>query len=829
MKKVGDNLGVFPSVSVAGIVPREALMRKMTASGKNIFLSAPGGYGKSVAAAQWLFSVRGKTARLLAGDADNEPGFYYKRLAAVLMKLTGTKGIPDTFISFDRLLEIIRLLPKKRPRCYLVLDDLHMIKNEEIIKNMPLIATSLPDYIRRCLVSRSEPAASVLESGLFTLFTKDALLFSPEEVEWLGAEKNYSLTDEQIKDLLKITGGWAMYLSALLSGSESLDTMKGKTPQTLTQYLDARVWKLWDHETKILLLSLAIPTEVTPDLCERLTGQTDGRGVLERLTKMENAFLIPEDVDTFRFHDIFHNFLLERMDSFFDKDKIRRLNEISAEWYYEQGNYYTGAKYYIYNNDYEGINRCMEATNRFHAEAGNISVEARLNFVKQHVLNLSSEFVSKSPYLISKCAVVAYHDGDAGLFLRYLDSLYTKASEVSSKYPQLFENFKFISSLDFRVPLKQCAQKTAKTMPAVRRASGEAKSVTITQNLPFFHRSMRDFAEYHDLNEDELALLRNTYGAMIGKDYAAMEPALIAGIYYERGELMEAAHHALIGYRACGDDMHPETVFCAQMTLSTVLYAMGASQEASSLMEGMGHLIERKALFLRSNFKALQTERALRDGNAEAAREWLAVYANRSNHLPFYQISRHFATLRSHMALKNYQAAVMFGTRLHTLAAEYKRPLDQIESGLLIAVALWRGGEKNKAVKQLEQAVHAAMPYGFIQLFINEGKEALPLLWELKRRAGKAVGFMRFVDRLTDTIYKKHNLKPAGEVMPKLSEQQRSMLAYLSKGMTYNEIADATGLGRGTVKSHILLVYKRLGASNAQEAALKAKMLGLLK
>jgi DNA-binding CsgD family transcriptional regulator len=55
------------------------------------------------------------------------------------------------------------------------------------------------------------------------------------------------------------------------------------------------------------------------------------------------------------------------------------------------------------------------------------------------------------------------------------------------------------------------------------------------------------------------------------------------------------------------------------------------------------------------------------------------------------------------------------------------------------------------------------------------------------------------------------------------------MLAYLSKGMTYNEIADATGLGRGTVKSHILLVYKRLGASNAQEAALKAKMLGLLK
>jgi len=292
---------------------------------------------------------------------------------------------------------------------------------------------------------------------------------------------------------------------------------------------------------------------------------------------------------------------------------------------------------------------------------------------------------------------------------------------------------------------------------------------------------------------------------------------------------MEAAHHALIGHRACEDDMHPETVFCAQMILSAVLYAMGASLEANRLMDEMGHLIERKARLLRPNFKAMQAERAIRNGNAEAASEWLAVYANRSSRLPFYQISRHFATLRSLLALKDYPAAIMFGSRLHTLAAEYKRPLDQIESGLLTAIALWHSGEKNKTVKQLEQAVHVAMPYGFTQLFINEGKEALPLLWELRKSANKAVGFMPFVDRLLDTIYRKHNLKSAEEIVPRLSEQQRVMLTYLSKGMSYNEIADAAGLGRGTVKSHVLLVYKRLGVCNAQEAVLKAKMLGMLK
>ena len=64
--------------------------------------------------------------------------------------------------------------------------------------------------------------------------------------------------------------------------------------------------------------------------------------------------------------------------------------------------------------------------------------------------------------------------------------------------------------------------------------------------------------------------------------------------------------------------------------------------------------------------------------------------------------------------------------------------------------------------------------------------------------------------------------------MPRLSERQRVMLSYLTKGMSYREIAVAVGLGHGTVKSHVLSVYKRLGVQNAQEAVVKAKALGLL-
>jgi len=317
-----------------------------------------------------------------------------------------------------------------------------------------------------------------------------------------------------------------------------------------------------------------------------------------------------------------------------------------------------------------------------------------------------------------------------------------------------------------------------------------------------------------------------------------METSIYAGIYYERGELIEAAHHALIGWRACENDMHPETVFCAHMIFSAVLYAMGASRDADRIMVRMGDFIERKALFLRPNFKALQTERLIRvrGGDTDAAREWLAVYANRSSRLPFYQMCRHFTTLRAFIALEDYAAAVTFGERLLTLATEYNRPLDQIESGLLIAIALWQSNEKDKAIRQLEQAVSIAMPYDFTQLFINEGNDVLPLLFELRRKANKPAGLTHFIDRLMLDVYealsgiinRNTKPKPTNEKIPSLTARQREMLLYLSKGMTYREIAGVTKTAHAAAKANVLRMYKRLGVNNAQEALVRAKMLGLL-
>ncbi|MCL2096329.1 MAG: LuxR C-terminal-related transcriptional regulator [Oscillospiraceae bacterium] len=834
-----DFTGVFDD----GIVFRETLVKKIKAASikKNIFLSAPGGYGKTTAAKQWLASVRRKSEKITVGEDDNDSGVFYKRIASSLLSLAGRyKDAPRAAsVTFDALLEIMGQISRRNPRCCLVIDDLHILKNEDIINRLPIFASRIPGWLSLCLVSRREPSDILKDAGKFEVFTREDFLFTPEETAILGEEKAHKLTRAQIEDLLETTGGWAMYVSAALSGGQSY-----KTAQTLTQYLESRVWSLWDGETKKSLLRLSVAPEITPELAERLTGEKNGANILERLAKTENAFLYPADSaggKSYRFHDIFRDFLIKRVNIFLDGNEIYRLNNAAAEYYFERGEYFTAMKYFYENRNHEAIIKCEQAVTVYNESTENISVEATCNLIGRYILSLPRSFIEENPFLIVECSVISFLNGNPDEFLYYRDILERKMPEIAENYPDLLETAGFLFSLDWRVPMVEYAKSLLEMMGLMRETENKnkasARTNTVTQNLPFFHRSMRDYSEIYELKEEDLRLFRNTFGMMIGEDYKIMEQSLIAGIYYERGELVKAMRFALNAYFSCGEDTHPETVFSAAMISASALYAAGASKEAGDIMRETEIFTDSKARFLRPNFKALQTGTAIISGNISSAREWLDIYAynygSENQEPPFYQIFRHFTTLRSYIALGDYPKAVDFGKRLRKLAGDYNRPLDIIESGLLTSLALWHNSEKEEALTCLERSLSVAMPYGFKQIFINEGKETLPLLWELRKRPDinkkKSGDFILWLDKLTEEIYKKYNLsKLPEEKTHNLSVRQLDMLRYLDGGMSYREIAVETGLNYDTVKTHVRLAYKRLGVHNANEAAVKAKALGLL-
>ncbi len=127
------------------IIFRHSLIKKIRdLPERHVFISAPGGYGKTIAATQWIASGRGAVVKMTAGDADNDPNVFFRRIAQALCRLTGTKTSPAMFTAAD----IVRMpFPARHARCHLLIDDVHRIENSEALDGLSLIAARLPGYV----------------------------------------------------------------------------------------------------------------------------------------------------------------------------------------------------------------------------------------------------------------------------------------------------------------------------------------------------------------------------------------------------------------------------------------------------------------------------------------------------------------------------------------------------------------------------------------------------------------------------------------------------------------------------------------------------------
>ena len=61
-----------------------------------------------------------------------------------------------------------------------------------------------------------------------------------------------------------------------------------------------------------------------------------------------------------------------------------------------------------------------------------------------------------------------------------------------------------------------------------------------------------------------------------------------------------------------------------------------------------------------------------------------------------------------------------------------------------------------------------------------------------------------------------------------LSARQREILALLQRGHSYDDIGTALDLSVNTVRSHLRIIYERLGAASKVEAVMIGMELGLL-
>ena len=347
-----------------GVVHRERLIDRLQAGLQRApgvaVISAPAGFGKTTLVSEWIASLalvpsptrRGEIAWLSLDKDDNDLPRFLAYFIAALQTIAPTVGEatlgamhasrsqpPPTDVLLTALLNDLAALGD----AVLVLDDYHVIESPSIDEALTFFVDHLPPQFRLVIASREDPPlplARLRARGQLTeLRAADLRFTSAEAADFLNQAMDLNLSAADIAALEARTEGWIAGLQlAALSMQGRSDT--GSFIRAFTgshrfvlDYLMEEVLQRQPERVRGFLLQTAILDRLNGPLCNAVTGQQDGKAMLEALER-GNLFVIPLDDQRqwYRYHHLFAEALRTHLQEA-QPERVPELHRRASVWY----------------------------------------------------------------------------------------------------------------------------------------------------------------------------------------------------------------------------------------------------------------------------------------------------------------------------------------------------------------------------------------------------------------------------------------------------------------------------------------------------------------
>ncbi|MCL9777418.1 HTH-type transcriptional regulator MalT [Vibrio methylphosphonaticus] len=296
---------------------------------KLVLFRSPAGYGKTTMAAQWL-SDKPHVGWYSIDESDNDSFRFVNYLLQAINKATGN-SCPNSqklaerrqFSSLHSLLgEVFSELTVYHNECYVVLDDYHLIYDEDIHEAMRFFLKHMPDNITLVVTSRGNPplgTANLRVRDLMIEIGNELLAFDTEETtRFFNLRLADDIDDETANSLRTYVEGWpsALQLFALQAQhqkrtlAQSVETISQFNHAHLWDYLIEEVFDLLDKDTRNFLMQCSVLDHFNDDLVTALTKRNDALSMIESLNRF-GLFIYPLEGENnwFRFHNLFAEFL----------------------------------------------------------------------------------------------------------------------------------------------------------------------------------------------------------------------------------------------------------------------------------------------------------------------------------------------------------------------------------------------------------------------------------------------------------------------------------------------------------------------------------------
>ncbi|HEX4872055.1 MAG TPA: LuxR C-terminal-related transcriptional regulator [Nevskiaceae bacterium] len=828
---------------------------------------------------------------LSCDEADNDSRRFFLHLlalAADLAQAAGRAPLPeDGAILTSRRRRsdwiIERLQAVERPLA-LFIDEFQLIHHPTLIGFFRDLFERLPDGIRLFVGSRSLPElglSRLLVNQQALMIRAEDLRFSREEAEAFLGDLQPALSSAEREAIFRRTEGWpaALQLYRLAMASpvvrqSLLETGQGR-PRELAEYLADNVLALQTPAVQRFLLRSALLPRLCAPLCDAVM---EDSGSQAQLAELERAGLFLRGLDAegrwFKFHTLFASFLAEQLQAR-EPDTVRAVHHRAADWH-------------AASQDWEGvmhhalaageIDRAAETLERWSAD---LVAAAALVTLERWSARLPEEAITRRPRLAVRTAWALVFLRRRSRLEPLLQALRARppGSLAETTDPRIVLAMAQVGADD---PLGAHAIASQwPTEPAPELEGFAAFELGAASNLRAFltlaagqfdlareylvqarvynSRSQASFSRGYTMALEGLSLMaQGQLQAALERYAEGLQPirrevdkshaaAALVSCYvwalYEANRLDEA--EALFGqyHPTIAESALPYFLVLAFVAMARIHAVRGRAGAAEAVLDEVDTLSHEQGWKRPQQMIVWErVRRALMAGALERA-EALAALAPSVEPLPgggvmFGEDLEGERLGRIRLALHAGQLERAAELLADEQTQQRERSLRQLRLLLLEALLQQARGQPNAAQRSLRRALQRVGREPWQRAFLDEGEPLLALLRQayqsrlsMETRDSAEESERALLERLLQASGMDLSRAPAGpgsEPLGAITEREREILEWLSRGASNRDIALRLAVSENTVKFHLKNLYSKLAVASRLQAISSARQLGLV-
>jgi len=845
-------------------------------------ISAPAGYGKTSLLATLPRALPDfPLAWLTLDNEDNDPARFLAALIAGLQRLNplcaasagavlGSLHNPGA--EAQRVIDVMvnDVLDTMTDSFALALDDAEVLHEPTVYAALEHLLERLPPNMRIIIATRRDPPlplARLRARGQLGEIRMAELRFVPDETaNFIHAQLTAPLSAETLALLQARTEGWPAGLRLLASALERIPLPEaraaflqnlGHTNRYLADFLAEEVLNRQETELQQFLIQTSILRELTPALCQTVTGRTDAAGWLETAYR-RNLFIAQLDAapDTFRYHDLFAEFLQGEL--------RRRLPEQWTELHRRAAEAYRLREPERATRHYLQAGLDEDAAVTVEAAGEKFLRQGQFNTLRDRLDALSAALRASRPQLLYLQGACAFQQRDLDAARRFFEQALS-AFEVDAEQTRLGLLYAYLAEIaTFQLDVPR-------TQDMIERALACSPPVQVQVRLCMTRLRMDFMMRRDERLEAGLAeAFRIAWTAEEAETFGIVLENFIAGYYAFPGIMEQTEQICQRLAREIGTQPTPLRMMMTD-ALTTIHFYRGRLTEADAMADETLALSERlgggpvlsligvkmvkgwvleiwgqNQAAIRVLTEAYEEMHRLLPERSMSTRDLIAVAKYRAGQRQeARQIWAELLPILEQVSIKlgipDAAEGVKFWLALdegrYAQAEAHARNMLRTEQAFptlgpwsaarfLLAYVYWKWNRPAQALQELVPLLAECERDNMPGRILLDASFAIPLL-ELAVERGKHVSFARRLLEILKGAGGTRGIRvPGTDEM--LTPREVEVLRLIVTGAGNQAIADALTISLHTVKHHVAQILAKLGVASRTQAAARARELNIL-